>query len=267
MSAPKGRRTARTRPSRLRARRVPINPFAAEIFDEFIELLHAAGFDLSDLPGRIEKRLTTLPSDVPPENGDARIDLERAAAIPRYWEIDPLYCDSRGKPLALPVYGPAPSLEALCAQHAPEQNVKAAIEYLEGGRSIGRRGKKYVLLNSTVIQSDLQKISKHQLRVMHALLRTCKHKRETPEGSGRWYERASESPPLDSRTRARFLKNFKNKAQVFLTATDNSLMFQDASARQRNPQKRLRGRRYRELVAVFHTEYEEPPTPTPSPHE
>jgi uncharacterized protein DUF6502 len=162
------------------------------------------------------------------------------------WHADPLYLDSEGLPIALPLGGTGPSLYALIARVLPGTDPRAVTRTLIRVRGISRRGRLYTPTGRYLVY-QLASARLHALTALLGMLRTVERNvagaRRAPI-----LERTAINPDFPARALPAFHTRLKALATEFLWNVDGDMRRREGGT--------TRGPRTRLGVGVF--AFEEP---------
>jgi hypothetical protein len=153
---------------------------ATEAITHFAWLLARCGYSREQSARLFRAVGRAIPERVGSQGVGARCG-DDAAQVITLWYMTSEYLDGRGKPLALPLMGPSPSIEALIREVNPELTVPGAMEYLNAARSLKRRGQLYLPRSRAVaLRHDSPFQNAYHLRVVSGLLRTVDFNSRSP---------------------------------------------------------------------------------------
>jgi len=109
------------------------------------------------------------------------------------WFSDPAYLDPRGRPRALPLRGPALSIEALAHRVDPNFDARYVVRYLMHGGGLKRIGARYVPKGRVVIYRGRESETP-LLRGLFGLLRTLEHNTQRVGLAPGWLELSTRNP-------------------------------------------------------------------------
>lgn len=152
------------------------------------------------------------------------------------WHADPLYLDSEGLPLALPLGGTGPSLYALIARVLPGTDPRAVTRTLIRVRGISRRGRLYTPTGRHLVY-QLATARLHALTALLGMLRTVEH---NVSGARRVpiLERTAINPDFPASALPAFHARLKTLASEFLWNVDGDMRRREGGTA-RGPRTRL----------------------------
>lgn len=121
-----------------------------------------------------------------------------AALILDRWHRSRLYLDAEAKPKAIPLKGPAPSVEALLRAERAGRDVALLLDQLKSLRLIVKSGKGlYKPASNIAVITHLDPVvQQHAARSLSTLLSTIRHNVTSAQTTGRLIERFAEVPDL-----------------------------------------------------------------------
>jgi hypothetical protein len=153
---------------------------------------------------------------------------DEAAHVITLWYMTASYLDPRGRPIALPRSGPAPSLEDLTHQTSAHLKVDDVLKYLNSAKALKRRGDLYVPRRRFVRhQSDTRFQNAHSLRAVTGLLRTVER---NARGPNKWVEGIADGMVPDGKVLAA-LTEFSSAGTKMLEYADTFMLRQSSEAK------------------------------------
>jgi hypothetical protein len=234
---------------RRRGERLALDAQATEAITHFAWLIARCGFSRDEAARTFRSVCQAIPAHV----GDGGIGSGRmadeASHVITLWYMTSGYLDRRGKPLPLPLEGPAPSLEALTRQVNPGLTVASVLDYLNAGKNLIRRGNVYLPRGRAVaLRHNTPFLIAHNLRAVTGLLRSVEH---NSRGRPQWFEYCADGTIPVSRLR-RIQRDFSPTGMQMLQYADAFMLRRSLSAKGR-------GRHVRLSVGVY--VFEERPLP------
>ena len=220
-----------TRPMRKRisalsghGRGLPLDATALEAIDRFVRVLARCGCSASDILAAFRDACERLPTKNQGERNTAQRELRNASHILTVWFSDALYLDRSGKPIALPVRGTPPSLEALVARVDPTLDVEDLVRYLRRVKALKREGSFYRPRTRILSLRGAQGPEVFRaLRSLVGLLRTLEHNMQPKSATRSWFEYWAENPTFPVRARAAFDTRLDELGMKFLHAIDTDM--------------------------------------------
>jgi hypothetical protein len=233
-SAP-GTGEAPVRPRR-RGKRLALDAQATEAISHFAWLLARSGFSREEAARTFRSVCRAIPAHV----GDGGIGsghlTDEAGQVITLWYMTSGYLDRRGKPLPLPLEGPAPSLEALTRQVSPKLNVAGVLKFLNAGNSLIRRGNLYLPRGRAVtLRAKTPFQIAHNLRAVTGLLRSVEH---NSRGRPQWFEFCAHGMIPVGQVR-RIQRDFIPKGMQMLQYADAVMLRRSLSGKGRGKHVRL----------------------------
>jgi hypothetical protein len=176
--------------SHRRDERFPLDDLATEFLKHAAGLVAAAGYSLDEAVDSFKSSCVRIPRRV--GRHSRRCPVGDPGQVMTLWYSKSEYLNQRGKPIPLPLHGPAPSVQALVHEVDPRLSVSEALDYLTACKSIKRRGTLFV---STARILNLPAQSPYQsalhLKAAAGLLRTIDH---NAHNANQWLQCVAEGP-------------------------------------------------------------------------
>ncbi|MGH8290555.1 MAG: DUF6502 family protein [Steroidobacteraceae bacterium] len=110
------------------------------------------------------------------------------------WHVDEPYVDAEGRPNALPLEGPGPSLKELIGKVLPEVDPAQAVRALIDLKGVRRQGQRYLPTDKYLaLNRQPLAVWEHALTAVLGMLRTVEHNVSAPPGK-RLLERVAMNP-------------------------------------------------------------------------
>ena len=175
---------------RRRDERFPLDHLATEFLTNVAWLIASAGYPLEEARERFISTCAQIPRHVGRHSRPSPV--ADPGQVMSLWYSKSEYLTQRGKPIPLPLSGPAPSIEALMHEVDPRLTVSETLDYLSACKAIKRRGKMVIpmtrLLNLPA-KSPYQ--SALHLKAAAGLLRTIDH---NANSANQWLQVVAEAP-------------------------------------------------------------------------
>lgn len=248
-TSPKVRRTGRYTPRRagrgLKA--ADISPRA--FLEPLARILNVSGCHPRELQHEFARVCRELPEPTgswQPLRASYLGDLSHVIAR---WHADERYVDPEGKPVALPLDGPVPSLKELISRVLPSVDPAQAVQWLIELQGIRRQGKRFLPTEKYLAFNRLPVAAwEHGLMAVLGMLRTVEHNVSAPPRR-RHLERMAINPSFPVRALPKFHRELRRQAQEILWRFDAD-MGREEIRRQGEPVTRL-------CVGVY--AFEDPP--------
>jgi hypothetical protein len=229
-------------------RRSERSPASREALDdsvlEAIRLFAAILARCGASPTAMARAFQTACSDIPESfataAGRSTRELENASHLLTVWFSDPMYLDSDGKPLPLPVRGARLSLEALTKRVDSALDVAEVVRYLRRNRALRKFGKRYAPLGPVLMLRGARGPDhfRHR-RALLGILRTFDHNTRPRRRVPPWYERFAECPAFPVRAIPAFDDAMARRATAFLMNEDRELHRHELKRKPREPVARV----------------------------
>jgi hypothetical protein len=140
----------------------------------FAALLARCGYSLQDVLGQFKTECRKIPAELGRDGMAHETTARDAANLLTRWYTNVDCLNPRGRPIPLPLQGPAPSIEALARQVGSTVMVTDLRDYLTLSRTIQAHGDLYVPIRRYVLHPPKSRtLSAHCLRIVAGLLRTA----------------------------------------------------------------------------------------------
>jgi hypothetical protein len=193
-------------------------------------------------PGELQREFARICRDLPPPKRAWEpmrpgyiADLSHVIAR---WHADQRYVDGDGRPVPLPLEGPAPSLKELISRVVPSIDPAQSVQWLMELKGIRRQGKlflptdKYLAFNRLPVAAWA-----HGLAAVLGMLRTVEHNVSAPTQK-RLLERMAINPRFPVRALPQFHRELKRQAAEILWRFDADMRREELRF-QREPVTRL----------------------------
>lgn len=165
------------------------------------------------------------------------IDLPHVLTL---WFVDPLYVDAQGRPLALPLRGPAPSIASLVQHVDPALNPKQVLACLIRVDAVRGVGSRYVPRSRAAeFRGTGAPQHAHNLRGLLGMLRTLEHNMEPKDKAPPWFEYVAENPRFPMSAREPFDARLREDAMTLLRAVDSRMLNHERKAKPGEPTVRM----------------------------
>ena len=231
----------------------PLDGTALEAVDRFVRVLGRCGCTAPDILAAFTDACARLPQPKVSARGSAQGEISDAPHILTLWFSDASYLDRKGAPIAVPLKGPAPSLQALIARVDRTLAIEEAAKYLLRTRAIARQGKRYVPRRRALsLRGARGAVVFRNLRSLVGLLRTLENNLQPKKRTRGWFEYSAENHAFPVRARAAFDGRLDDLAMKFLQTLDADML-------RRERERRPRDRTVRIGVGVYRYEDSDPP--------
>jgi hypothetical protein len=199
----------------------PLDATALEAVDRFVRVLGRCGCAAPDILAAFAAACERLPTPKMPVRSGPQREISNAPHILTLWFSDALYVDRTGAPIALPLRGPAPSLEALVERVDSALKVEEAAGYLLRSRTVIRRGARYVPRRRALSLRGAQgAVVFRNLRSLVGLLRTLENNLQPKRTTRSWFEYSAENHAFPASARVAFDERLDELAMKFLQTLD-----------------------------------------------
>jgi hypothetical protein len=214
-------------------RPVKLDPIARDTIRQFASTLRRAGFSPEDVSAEFNRCIAKAPRARQSANRASASGFHDAGHVLTLWASDPDCVDEAGRPRALPVRGPAPSVEALLGRVQPQLTFEEALDLLLRTHTLRRVGRKLIPADETVIHSPESKTqSTHHLLVLNQLLRNFDFNSRQRPGAQRWLQRVVECPNFPADAIPALMSRFSESATQLIRQFDHGMA---RTARRANP--------------------------------
>jgi hypothetical protein len=152
---------------------IALDDQAKEAIRNFARLLARCGHSPEDALRELKTAFREFPPDLARYGMGRETPTHDAANLMSQWYTNADSLNSRGRPIPLPLLGPAPSIEALARQVGSTVAVTELRDYLILARTIKPHGDRYIPFKRHVLhRPQTRTLSAHCLRIVAGLLRT-----------------------------------------------------------------------------------------------
>jgi hypothetical protein len=203
---------------------LPLDATALDAVNRFVRVLAHCGCSASDILKAFTEACERLPKKNLARPVPVQPELSNASHILTVWFSDASYLDAAGKPIALPMRGPAPSVEALVARVDPTIDVEDFVSYLSRMKALKRTGSLYSPQKRVLSLRGAQGPEVFRnLRSILGLLQTLEHNMQPKRTARSWFEYWAENPAFPVSARAAFDTRLDDDAMKFLHRTDTDM--------------------------------------------
>jgi hypothetical protein len=233
----------RTRPASKSA--TSLEPQALEAIERFVASLARCGASPPHMARAFADACAAVPKSRARKAGRAAREMSAATHLLTLWFSDPRYLDGEGKPVALPVQGPSPSLATLVRRVDPALDPREVVRYLRRNRALRKVGRAYRPAGPALVFGG-------NLRGLLAMLRTFEHNTVSQRPALGWFERYAENPAFPKRARALLDAQVRRHGMKFLRRMDSHMHRAELKRRAGEPIVRIGVGVYRfeEAIAV-----------------
>lgn len=193
----------------------------ASIFD----LMLSTGFKAGDLETTCMSALGRAAANARVGTRDETGGLMTAALVLDAWHRDRRYLDRNGEPRAIPLLGPAPSVEAMVRSQHPRKRPAEIAQRLRTLKLVVSNRRKLYKPSSdvAVISSKDPLVLQHTVRALSALLATVGRNVNGERGLSPLIERHAEVPDLPRRDVEAFQNFTQIQGRIFLRTINDWL--------------------------------------------
>jgi len=143
---------------------------SGEVLEGIATLLVGCGFAPEVLETQFSQVCRSLPRPREPWNEDEALYTINLSEVVAEWHDDPRYVDGRGRPLLLPLHGPAPSVAALVKPIFPTRSAESIIGALVTTGAVRPRHGRYECVSRSVLFNAGREASVRALLVIRGVL-------------------------------------------------------------------------------------------------
>lgn len=203
---------------------VPVDAIARNTLRLFAQTMVRGGYSAKELTAQFERYVASAPRPRTRKAINPDPVFHDTGHVLTLWESDPDYVDEEGKPRALPIRGPAPSVEALVKRARPTLPLEEALDFFRRTHALRKVGRKLIPTDESIIHSPQSKTqSTHHLLVLNQLLRNFAFNAKVRPGDPRWTQRVVESPNFPVNELPFLIAEVAERANRFLKSYDHSL--------------------------------------------
>lgn len=203
-----------------------------EAMERFVRVLIRRGVSERSVRRSFRRAWLCVPQDAAERNRRASRELVDVCHVLTLWFGDPLYVDTKGDPLSLPLRGPAPSLASLVQHVDPTLNVTQVLKCLIGADAVRRRGSRYSPRSRAVaFRGTGAPLHARNLRALLGLLRTLEHNLGPKDKGPAWFEYVAENPRFPASAREPFDARLRQDAMTFLCNQDSQMLNHERKAK------------------------------------
>ena len=149
--------------------------------------------------------------------------LEHLSHVIARWHADEQYVDGEGRPNALPLEGPGPSLKELILKVLPHEDPAQAVKSLIELQGVRRQGTRYLPTDKYLaLNRRPRAVWAHGLTAVLGVLKTVEHNVSAPPGK-RLLERVAVNPRFPIEELPRLHRSVKNEVPDFLWKFDRKM--------------------------------------------
>ena len=192
--------------------------------ERFADTMKQAGYSEQALTAHFERCVAKAPRSRTYPKVQTKPSLHDTGQVVTLWESDPDCVDEEGKPKALPIRGPAPSVEALLKRARPDMPLEEALDFFQRTRALRKVGQKLIPTDESVIHStESETLAAHHVLVLNQVLRNFAFNAKAAPGEPRWIQRVAECPDFPANQLPWLLKDFAIQARRFITSYDQTM--------------------------------------------
>lgn len=202
----------------------PLDAMGGDTVDRFAGTMKRAGYSNKDLITRFGRAVARAPR--PRTSGDTqtRNEFHDTSHVLTLWESDPDCVDENGQPIALPIRGPAPSVQALVERARPNLPLEEALDLFLRTHTLRKVGRKLIPTDESIIHTpESRTLSTHHVIVLNQLLRNFEFNSQVRRLTPRWTQRVVECPDFPLDELPMLIAEFAKRANRFLKSYDHSM--------------------------------------------
>lgn len=211
-----------------------------EATERFVRVLVRRGASQRCIQRAFRRAWLRIPRGAVEDGRRASRELVDVGHVLTLWFDDPFYVDARGKPIPLPLRGPAPSLASLIQHLDPDLDPKRVLKILIRADAVRPIGKRYAPRSRAVaFRGTGAPLYARNLRALLGLLRTIEHNNEPKDKVSSWFEYVAENPRFPVSARGPFDATLREDAMTFLFNQDSRMLNQERRAKPGEPTVRM----------------------------
>ena len=203
---------------------LPLDRVADQTLTTTLRTLFECGYSQNAIVDRVSALARESKSRFrrpPEENRASRDDWVQIVTL---WSLDPNYVDEDGQPRALPVYGPAPSVEALLKRVDSRLSPSEVCDQLLA-KGVARRVGEQLAVNAhapIVFDPGTPEQSAYHLQMLHSVTRNIEHN-SSPANGAVWVERQAICHNFPESALPAYSTDTRKRAQAFLEVEDATM--------------------------------------------
>ncbi len=190
----------------------------------FVRLLARFGCAPDDIQTAVQEACREVPKSWARTAQVSVPEMDAAAHALTLWFSEPAYFDSSGNPKALPLRGPAPSLESLSLRAAPKLEVEKVLRHLLRPSVLRCEGDCYVPRDRVLSFRGTGQSHSLNLRTLTAILSTLEHNAPPGTTTPGWFERCAVNLWVPLSQVQGFDQRLRQRGHSFLVETDTDLL-------------------------------------------
>jgi len=205
--------------ARRRDGRFPLDDLSTEILRLTARRIAEGGYSLDEALANFKAFCEEIPRSVGQHS--RRCPIAEPGQVLTLWYTKPEYLNKRARPIQLPLYGPAPSIEALVNEVHPLMTVSEALDYLDASHMLKRDGALFAprsrfirLPAKSAYQSALH------LKALAGLLRTIDH---NAQNERQWFQYVAEGLVPEHTLRSA-VRDFRPSGMELLKYADDFIL-------------------------------------------
>ena len=213
---------------------------ALEAIERFSRVLAHTGISPSKMSSAFRKACEKIPRALIRKARRESAEMIDASHILTVWFSDPLYLDPRGVPVALPVHGDAPSMEALVHRVDRSLDPTEVVRYLVRAGALRRTGKRYAPQTRAIFLRKMGGPGRlHGVRTLIGMLRNLEHNGRPESEAQYWFQRTAENPHLPVRARGQMDGKLEHFGMDLLKSMDAEMRVAELAAQGGEPTVRF----------------------------
>jgi len=192
--------------------------------NRFAGTMKRAGYSNRELITHFRRAVARAPRPRTAGVTQTKNEFHDASHVLTLWESDPDCVDEDGQPIALPIRGPAPSVEALVKRARPNLSLEDALDLFLRTHTLRKVGRKLIPTDESVIHTPQSRtLSTHHVIVLNQLLRNFEFNSQVRRLTPRWTQRVVECPDFPLDALPMLIAEFAKRANRFLKSYDHSM--------------------------------------------
>ena len=195
----------------------PLDSVASDVLELLTREFMRRGHSVDDMVRKCEEVARDYQPPVLHEGRIEGISRDNWLHIPDLWSMDPDYVDEEGRPLPLPVEGPAPSLEDLHRRVGSKLGLmEVRRQMLASGAAKEEAGRLVAAAHTPILfpAGSAEQID-HHMHFVHSALLNVEHNSDPPAGV-RWVERFAVCRAFPISALGPYSNSAKERAEEFL---------------------------------------------------
>jgi hypothetical protein len=217
-----------------------LNAMAQAALKRFVRAVARCGASPDEIVTAVEEACTLIPSGWKLRGLRATPEIGDASHVLTVWHSDIAYVTAVGKPRALPLGGPAPSITALVHGVDPTLDPRRLLAYLMRLNAVRRAGTRYVpRARSLLLRGQKGPDYFRTLRVLNGTLCTLDHNVENDDQTQGWFEYIAENSQYPVSERDALNREVRRQGFGVLANLDNFMHLKEKERKPDEPVMRV----------------------------